>query len=93
LGDVVTGSSRSGSPRGAADEVTTPAIGWWRAALSVVVILIVGLGLLVYLPNWVLENLTGLGRHGRVTITTTGFFAVLVALAWGLRRLQARGVV
>jgi hypothetical protein len=49
--------------------------------------------LLVYLPNWVLENLTGLNRHGRVAITTTGFFAVLLALAWALRRLQAHGQI
>jgi Kef-type K+ transport system membrane component KefB len=81
----VSSSAGSGSPDAAADEATS-AIGWWRAALSATVILVVGLVLLVYLPNWVLENVD---RHGRVTVTTIVFFAVLIALAWGVRRLQA----
>ena len=84
----MTRRAGSGSPDAVADEATS-AIGWWRAALSAVVILVVGLVLLVYLPNWVLENFTAVGRHGRVTVTTIGFFAVLIALAWGVRRLQA----
>ena len=61
--------------------------------MSAVVILVVGLVLLVYLPNWLLEHLTGVDRHGRVAITTIGFFVLLFALAWALRRLQAHGVV
>jgi hypothetical protein len=69
------------------------AIGWWRAALSAAVILVVGSVVFVYLPNWLLGHLTGVGRHGRVTIVTTGFVAVLLALSWALRRLQAHGVV
>ena len=89
----MTGSAGSGSARAAGDEAMSSPIGWWRAALSAAVILVVGLALLVYLPNWLLENLTGVDRHGRVTIITTGFFAVLLALAWALRRLQAHGVV
>jgi hypothetical protein len=92
LTDVVTGSAGSGSAYAVGD-ATTSSIGWWRAALSAAAILVVGLALLVYVPNWLLENLTGVGRHGRVTIVTTGFFAVLLALAWALRRLQAHGVV
>ena len=84
----MTGSAGSGPPDVAPEEATS-AIGWWRAALSAAAILVVGLVLLVYLPNWVLENFTAVGRHGRVTVTTIGFFAVLIALAWGVRRLQA----
>lgn len=84
----MTRSTGSGSPDAVADDATS-AISWWRAALSAVVILFVGLVLLVYLPNWVLENFTAVSRHGRVTVTTIGFFAVLIALAWGVRRLQA----
>jgi hypothetical protein len=93
LTEVVTGSAGSGAPRAAGDEAMSSAIGWWRATLSAAVILVVGLVLLIFLPNWLLENLTGMGRHGRVTIVTTGFFVVLFALAWALRRLQAHGVV
>jgi hypothetical protein len=87
----VTGSAGSRSAYAVGD--ATSSIGWWRAALSAAAILVVGLALLVYVPNWLLENLTGMGRHSRVTIVTTGFFAVLLALAWALRRLQAHGVV
>ena len=89
----MTGGTGSGSPDGSGDAPATSGIGWWRAALSAVAILVVGVVLLVYLPNWVLENLTGVGRHGRVAITTTGLFAVFLALAWGLRRLQAHDVL
>jgi hypothetical protein len=88
----VTGTT-IGSPDGSDDAPSTSTIGWGRAALCAVLIPVVGLALLVYLPNWVVENLTGVGRHGRVAITTTGFFAVFFALAWGLRRLQAHGVI
>ena len=89
----MTGRTGSGSPHAAGNEAATGVFGWWRAALFALVILAVGLVLLVYLPNWLLEHLTGVGRHGRVAITTTGFFAVLFAFAWALRRLQARGVI
>jgi hypothetical protein len=89
----VTGGTGSGSPDGLGDVRATSAIGWGRAVISAVVILVVGLVLLVYLPNWVLENLTGVGRHGRVAVTTAGFFALFFGFAWVLRRLQAHGVI
>ena len=89
----MTGRTGSGSPDRPGVVRVTSAIGWWRAVLSAVAILVVGLALFVYLPNWVLENLTGVGRHGRVAITTTGFFALFVGLVWVLRRLQAHGII
>jgi hypothetical protein len=89
----VTGRTGSGSSHATGDQPAATVIGWWRAALSAVIILVVGLVLLVYLPNWLLEHLTGLGRHGRVAITTIGFFVLLFALSWALRRLQAHDVV
>jgi hypothetical protein len=57
------------------------------------VILVVGAGLLVFVPNWTLTHLTGLGRGGRVAIATTAFFVLLAGCAWTLRRLQARRVI
>jgi len=88
----VTGDAGSGSPLAEGDDTTSP-MSWSRAVLSAVVILAVGGALLVYVPNWALQHLTGLDRHGRTTITTGGFFALLLTLAWALRRLQMHRVV
>jgi hypothetical protein len=68
-------------------------IGWGRALVSAVVILVAGAVLLVFVPNWLLTHLTGLSRNGRVGVVTTEFVVVFVALAWALRRLQARRVI
>ena len=68
-------------------------IGWGRASTISLVILVVGAGLLVFVPNWALTQLTGLSRDGRVAVATTAFFVLLVSCAWVLRRLQARRVI
>ena len=68
-------------------------IGWWRGVGSAVVILAVGAGLFVYLPEWVLTHLTGLSRHGRVAVATIEFLVSLVAVSWVLRWLQRRRVL
>jgi hypothetical protein len=81
----------SGSPPVTGDALSP--IGWWRAAASALTLLVVGAGLFVYAPNWVLTHLTGLSRSGRVAIATIGFFLLLAAVAWLLRRLQGRHVV
>jgi len=75
------------------DETLPSPIGWGRAALTAIAILVVGTATLVIFPNWVLVHLTGLSRNGRVAVATIGFVAIFAALAWGLRRLQARGVI
>jgi hypothetical protein len=68
-------------------------IGWGRAAASALVILAVGAGLLIYLPNWVLTHLSGLSRHARVAVATLEFLVSLAAMSWALRRLQRGHVV
>ena len=68
-------------------------IGWGRALLSALTILVLGVALLVYLPNWIINHFTGMSRSSRVGIVTTVFFVMLLAIAWGLRRLQARRVI
>lgn len=85
-------SAPSGSPRVTGGDTLSP-IGWWRAAASALTILAVGAGLFVYAPNWVLTHLTGLSRGGRVAVATIGFFLLLTATAWLLRRLQGRRIV
>ena len=66
---------------------------WGRAVVSGVLIVAVAFFLLVYVPDLLLSDLTGLNRHGRVLVATAFFTLALVALAWGLRKLQRRDVV
>jgi hypothetical protein len=74
-------------------EAAPSPIGWLRATLSGIAILAIGAALLLYLPNWELTHLTGLSRNGRVAIAVATFLVLFFALAWVLRRLQARRVI
>jgi hypothetical protein len=69
------------------------AIGWGRAIGTALVIVVVGFLLVVYIPNRILLDLTGLSRNGRTYITASLSVVVVLALAWGLRRLQARALI
>ena len=66
---------------------------WPRAAVAAVVVVVVGVGLLVVVPNLIVTGLGGLDRGQRVGLATVWFFAMLAALAWLLRRLQARHLI
>ena len=68
-------------------------IGWGRAVLAALLIVVVGAVLFVFGPNWLLTHLTGLSRNGRVAIVTVAFFVLFALFAWGLRRLQARHAI
>jgi len=72
---------------------TQPPIGWGRATGVALAILAIGAACFVYVPNWVLTDLTGVSHDARVAIATIGFLVFLVGGAWLLRRLQARGVI
>jgi hypothetical protein len=61
--------------------------------VATVVVVAVGVGLLVVVPNLIVTRLGGLDRGWRVGLATIWFFAMLAALAWLLRRLQARQVI
>ena len=74
-------------------DVPQATIGWWRAIISAVAIAAVGIVSLAYGANAILTKLSSLDRSQRVGVTTAYFFIVLAGLAWGLRRLQRRGVV
>ena len=76
-----------------ATEPTSPAIGWLRAIVSAVAILVVGVVILVYGADASLKRLTSLDRSQRVGIATAGFFLGLCLLAWVLRRLQQRRLI
>ena len=66
---------------------------WPRAVVAAVVVVVVGVGLLVVVPNLIVTRLGGLDRGQRVGLATIWFFAMLAGLAWLLRRLQARQLI
>jgi hypothetical protein len=68
-------------------------IGWGRAILSGLAILVVGIGAAVYGANRILTKALALRRTPREWLATGLFFFVVIALAWILRRLQDRKVI
>jgi hypothetical protein len=75
------------------DKDLPPTIGWLRAMLTAVVIVVVGIAILVYGSNAVLTKVHGKTRSSLVGIVTPLFFVVLIALAWALRQLQRRKII
>ena len=78
---------------GNSSEPSEPRLGWLRAAVSVLVVTAVAIGVLLYGTNALLNRLTSLDRGQRVGIATAVFFVAFFALAWALRRLQQRHVI
>lgn len=66
--------------------------GWSGAAVETALVVAIGFALLVYLPNLVLTRSTWLTRSWRVSIAVGEFLVALGALAWALRRAQARSL-
>jgi hypothetical protein len=75
------------------DTELPPKIGWFRAILTAVVIVAVGIAILVYGSNAVLTKVHGKTRSSLVGIVTPLFFVVLFAFAWALRQLQRRKII
>jgi hypothetical protein len=93
LPDGTTVAAATVAGPSASPEAGESAIGWFRALATVVAVLVVGFVLLAWLPNYLLTHLTGMSRSGRVTVVTIEFFLVFFAVAWGLRRLQAKRLI
>jgi hypothetical protein len=70
-----------------------PNIGWGRAIGSGLAILVVGFFATVYAADLLVKNLSSLGRSSRQYVASSLFVVVLLALAWVLRRLQARRLI
>ena len=68
-------------------------IGWIRATLSGLAILLLGFVGGVGGANLILTKALGLTRDARQWIATGLFLVVVIALAWVMRRLQARGLI
>lgn len=77
----------------AADEDDEDDIGWVRALATGGGLLAVALVASIGGANTVLTRMTGLSRDTRSLLATALFLAVVIAMAWLLRRLQARGLV
>jgi hypothetical protein len=75
------------------DKELPHSIGWFRALVTAAIVIVVGFGLLVYLPNAVLTKIHGKTRGSLVAVATTLFFVLLIAMAWGLRQLQRRKII
>jgi len=68
-------------------------IGWGRATLTGLVVVVLGGVAALGGANAVLTRATGLSRDVREYIASIVILAVVIVLAWGLRRLQARGLI
>ena len=75
------------------DDGATPPIGWGRAILTAAIIVVVGVVVCIYVPQWVLTKIHSLNRGNLDAIATTVFFVGLFAIAIALRVLQRRKVI
>jgi hypothetical protein len=68
-------------------------IGWVRAVLSALAIIVVGFLAAVVAPNRILTKALALRRTPREWLAVGLFFLVIIVMAWVLRRLQARKLI
>jgi len=61
--------------------------------VATVIVVALGVGLLLVVPNLIVTRLGGLDRSWRAALATVWFSGMLAALAWLLRRLQARHLI
>jgi hypothetical protein len=89
-------STAAPGPDGAAtsgDPSKQPEIGWPRAVLSGLVVIVVGFAGAVLGPNAILTKSLALTRGARELLATLLFFAVIAILAATLRWLQHRKLI
>jgi hypothetical protein len=68
-------------------------IGWLRAILSGLAVLLVGFGGGLLGANAILTKALGLTRDARQWLATALFLAIVIVGAWALRWLQERGLI
>jgi hypothetical protein len=80
--------------RGAGDDTTADGeIGWVRAFLSGLAVVVVGFAGGLGGANLILTKALGLTRNARQWLAIALFLAVVIVLAWALRWLQGRGLI
>jgi len=70
-----------------------PEIGWPRAIVTGIVILVVGVGLTVVAANEIILRVTSISRDSVAYLASAVFLFFVVVLAFVLRRLQRRGLI
>ena len=75
------------------DDDPTNDIGWLRAIATGLAVLVVGIGVAVLGANRILTKALGVTLGGRQALASALFLFVVIALAWTLRRLQAKGLI
>ena len=75
------------------DDAAQAKIGWPRAVVTAVLVVVVGFLLLAYGTNALLTKLSSLDRSQRVGVCTAYFVVVFAAIAWGLRRLPRPALI
>ena len=90
--ETVDRSATGGAVDAASDDGASD-IGWIRAILSGVAILFVGVLVGVYGANSILTKASSLSRDTRQYLAAGLMFVVVIAMAWALRRLQARKLI
>jgi hypothetical protein len=73
-------------------EIDRSAIGWGRAVLSGVALVLVGFLVCAYLPDVILKR-ANMGRSERANLATAVSLVSVAVMAWILRRLQRKGVI
>ena len=89
--DSAERTSISSSPE--TDRPNVPVIGWPRAVLSGLIVIVVGFAGAVLGPNAILTRSLALTRGARELLATLLFFAVIAVLAVALRWLQHRKLI
>ena len=75
------------------DEPPRNEIGWIRSTLSAVAIVALGFVGAVWVPNVIITKLDSPSSFVRSLLAGGLVVLVVVAMAWGLRRLQARRLI
>jgi len=75
------------------DSESDPTISWFRALLTAVIIVGVGVIAFAYGPNWILTKIHGKTRSSLVALATATFFVLLFVFAFALRWLQRRKII
>jgi hypothetical protein len=89
---VVTHDRQHGQPAGGTGSPGPGREAWPVALLKSLVILVLSVGLLVLVPNWMLGYLaTRVGPNVRDGLVTAWVAVFFVALAWAFTAIQAAG--
>ena len=68
-------------------------LGWVRAILSGLAVLVVGLAATVVVANLIITKATGISRDAAAYLASGWFVIAVCVIAFVLRRLQRRGVI